>query len=136
MNREKERKIYFYINMDLSKYRYYLNRLVSGERLKNDIYKKIITNKDGLIPLISSNQNGPTETMPLESVIPLEISREPYIKEFNSEYTILQEARTMRDILPKTVTESTICELLEKYKCAEIALNVYFEQELCCCINR
>lgn len=122
--------------MDLSKYRYYLNRLVSGELLKNDIYKKIITNKDGLIPFISSNQNGPTETMPLEPVISLEISREPYIKEFNSEYTIVQEARTMRDILPKNVTESTIYELLEKYKCAEIALNVYFEQELCCCINR
>ena len=122
--------------MDLSKYRYYLHRLVGGERLKNDIYKKFITNKNGLIPLISSNQNGPTETMPLEPVISLEISREPYIKEFNSEYTIVQEARTMRDILPKNVTESTIYELLEKYKCAEIALNVYFEQELCCCINR
>ena len=122
--------------MDLSKYRYYLHRLVGGERLKNDIYKKFITNKNGLIPLISSNQNGPTETMPLEPVISLEISREPYIKEFNSEYTIVQEARTMRDILPKNVTESTIYELLEKYKCAEIALNAYFEQELCCCINR
>lgn len=122
--------------MDLSKYRYYLNQLVTGERLKNDIYKKIITNKDGLIPLISSNQNGPTEKMPLEPVIPLEISREPYIKELNSEYTILQEARTMRDILPKNVTESTIYELLEKYKCAEIALNAYFEEEMCCCINR
>ena len=58
------------------------------------------------------------------------------IKEFNTEYSIVQEARTMRDILPKTVTESIIYELLEKYKCAEIALNVYFEQELCCCINR
>ncbi len=54
----KREKIYFYINMDLSKYRYYLNRLVGVERLKNDIYKKFITNKDCITPLISSNENG------------------------------------------------------------------------------
>lgn len=122
--------------MDLSKYRDYFNRLVLGKQcFKQDIYKNLISNNDRVVPLIT-NKIGKTETRVLESVIPLEISREPDIKEFNTEYTIVQEARTLRHVLPKDLKDSTIYELLEKYKCAEIALNVYFEQELCCCINR
>lgn len=122
--------------MDLSKYRDYFNRLVLGKQcFKQDIYKNLISNNDRAVPLIT-NKIGKTETRVLESVIPLKILREPDIKEFNTEYSIVQEARILRHVLPKDVKDSTIYELIKKYNCAEVAINAYFEEEMCCYISR
>ena len=99
----------------------------------------MLSNKDGIVPLISSsNQIAPiTNTQPLVIAPPdTHITNNTTTTNTTNttntntqeETTIMErEARALRDILPNEVTEATIYDLLQRYNSADVALNAYFE---------
>jgi hypothetical protein len=122
--------------MDLSKYKASFDRLIGrGQRIRQDVYRNFLSNKDGTVPLISSsNQIYPMmNTQPLVSAPDTHITNNTTIASSNNQEDISimeREARTLRDVLPSEVTEANIYDLLQRYNSADVALNAYFEGEI------